>query len=289
MSIMPREWTVVSMLEWGTDYFRQKHIPDPRHSIEWLLAEVLDIKRLDLYLQFDRPLSLHELERLRPLIKRRADHEPLQYILGFTDFMHARLAITPDVLIPRIETEQLVELILEHHSEEGSAKQVLDIGAGSGCIPIALKMMRANWELTSIDISEKALELARRNAEENQARVTFQKGDILDWENLELEAGFDIIVSNPPYVLPTEKETLEKQVAEFEPAVALFSENPGKMYGSIIDFSKKKLAKKGTLYLELHELHAQEILQLFHPNIWGAEIHHDYEKKPRFISARKQI
>src|SRR5699024_8439922 len=127
MSKKVEEWTVLSMLEWATDYFEQKNIPDQRHSIEWLLAETLSIKRLDLYLKFDRPLSPGELNRLRPMVKRRAKHEPLQYIIGFTDFMNARISVNEDVLIPRIETEQLVELILDRHpAAENPSSSVLD-------------------------------------------------------------------------------------------------------------------------------------------------------------------
>lgn len=154
MSKKVKEWTVLSMLEWATDYFEQKDIPDPRHSIEWLLAETLGIKRLDLYLKYDRPLSPDELDQLRPMVKRRAEHEPLQYIIGYTDFMNARISVDKSVLIPRIETEQLVEIILDQQSgTENKNLSVLDIGTGSGCIPIALKMECPDWKLSGIDIS----------------------------------------------------------------------------------------------------------------------------------------
>ena len=118
MSTKLKDWTVLSMLEWGTEYFKERGIPDPRLSIEWLLAETLQVKRLDLYLKFDRPLSQSELNDIRPLVKKRARHEPLQYILGYTHFMNARISVTPDVLIPRIETEQLVEILLDEHPVE---------------------------------------------------------------------------------------------------------------------------------------------------------------------------
>ena len=277
------------MLEWATDYFKEKNIPDPRLSIEWLLADTLDIKRLDLYLKFDRPLSERELDRLRPLVKRRADHEPLQYILGFTEFMNARIRVGPEVLIPRIETEQLVELILEHYPDQDASRNVLDIGTGSGCIPVALKMERTQWEITGIDISEPALELARENAEANGVDVSFLKGDILNWESLALEGAYDIVVSNPPYVHPAEKEVLEKQVTEFEPSVALFTDDLEKIYKCIIQCSGEWLRDGGRLYLELHEHHAQEIADLFEPSGWDVTIRQDYEKKSRFIFAEKHF
>lgn len=286
MSNAPRDWTVLSMLEWGTDYFKKKAIPDPRHSIEWLLAEVLDIKRLDLYLKFDRPLSAGELDELRPLVKRRARHEPLQYIIGYTEFMNARINVTPSVLIPRIETEQLVEIILDEYPEEEEPRTVLDIGTGSGCIPIALKQERPEWTLHALDISEDALELACRNAENQECEINFEHGDILAWQEIGLDATFDIIVSNPPYILPDEKESLEKQVVEHEPATALFTEDVTEMYTAIIKYAETNLVKNGDLFLELHELHAEQIRDLFDISRWKVFIEKDYEGKKRFIRAK---
>ncbi|HEX6981347.1 MAG TPA: peptide chain release factor N(5)-glutamine methyltransferase [Balneolaceae bacterium] len=285
MNRKPEDWTVLSMLEWATDYFKSKNIPDPRHSIEWLLAETLDVKRLDLYLQFDRPLSPSELDRLRPLVKRRAGHEPLQYITGFSDFMNARISVTPDVLIPRIETEQLVELILARHTDEKLS--VLDIGTGSGCIPIALKMEHPHWQLSAIDISEKALSLARENARQNESEINFSEGDILSPEAIHFDELFDVIVSNPPYITPDEKEILEPQVREFEPHTALFFDDIEMMYKKIIEFALSNLSKSGSLYLELHEHYSSEILALFDDEKWDSRISEDYDKKPRFIIAAR--
>lgn len=284
MNKQKRDWNVLSMLEWGTDYFKEREIPDPRHSMELLLSEVLDIKRLDLYLQYDRPLSPDELDRLRPLIKRRASHEPLQHITGYTDFMNARISVSPDVLIPRIETEQLVEIILQREEEENLA--VLDIGTGSGCIPIALKMERPSWSVTGLEHSESALEIARSNAGENKAEIRFVKGDLFDWENLVLGGPYDVIVSNPPYVLPEEKEHLARQVREYEPEEALFCEDLPGMYRAIRNCSSELLAEGGRLYLEIHEKHPEQIMELFPGEAWKTELVKDYQKKPRFIRGR---
>ncbi len=284
MSARLREWNVVSMLEWGTSYFKQRNIPDPRHSIEWLLSEALQVKRLDLYLQYDRPLSQDELNRIRPLVKRRALHEPLQYIIGYTNFMNARIDVTPDVLIPRLETEQLVEIILKEHGPEQSI-QALDIGTGSGCIPIALKMERPRWSLKGLDISTRALEIARHNASRNEVDVEFEKGDILEWNAIATDETFNLIVSNPPYVLPEEKDELEPQVISYEPHLALFCEDMDRMYMSIIQFAETRLAPEGRLYLEVHELHAGRILSLFDTSAWNPTLKKDYEGKPRFITA----
>jgi release factor glutamine methyltransferase len=287
MSKKVEEWTVLSMLEWGTEFFENKNIPDPRHSIEWLLAETLDIKRLDLYLKFDRPLSPQELDTLRPMVKRRAQHEPLQYIIGYTDFMNTRISVNEQVLIPRIETEQLVEIILEKHQSEEELS-VLDIGTGSGCIPIALKMEQPNWKVSGIDISEGALSLARKNAEHNDTDVSFSKGDILNPTSISIQDPLDLIVSNPPYVKPEEKDILEPQVKDYEPAEALFFNDLEKMYNSIIEFAFQNLTKNGSLYLELHEKYSDQILALFDEQQWSAHVENDYDKKPRFIIAQRR-
>lgn len=285
MSTRLKEWTVLSMLEWGTEYFKKKDIPDPRHSIEWLLAETLQVKRLDLYLKFDRPLSQTELDTIRPLVKKRAQHEPLQYIIGYTEFMNAHITVSPDVLIPRIETEQLVEIILDNHPPDNSLS-VLDIGTGSGCIPIALKMERPGWNVEALDISADALGIARQNAEANKTEINFWEGDILQWNQLSFNHSFNLMVSNPPYVLPAEKKLLEKQVVNHEPSLALFCENPEEMYGSIIECAQSHLTSNGTLYLEIHEQYSKSVLHFFNTSLWETSLLKDYEKKPRFIIAR---
>lgn len=274
------------MLEWATDFFERKGIPDPRHSIEWLLAETLEIKRLDLYLKFDRPLSPDELDTLRPMVKRRAQHEPLQYIIGFSDFMNARIRVDENVLIPRIETEQLVEIILDRHPGE-EALDVMDLGTGSGCIPIALKMERPGWNVSAIDISKAALEVAEQNAAHNEVDVVFSEGDITAPETISPKGPFDLLVSNPPYITYEEKDTLEPQVKEYEPERALFCEDMEEMYGNIIRFASRNLTDNGSLYLELHEDHASQILALFDGNSWDASIKNDYDKKPRFLIAKR--
>lgn len=272
------------MLEWATDYFEERDIPEPRLSIEWLLAYTLDIKRLDLYLQYDRPLSRQERDTLRPLVKRRAQHEPLQYITGSTDFMHAAIEVNDSVLIPRIETEQMVEIILDEHSDE--ALRVLDVGTGSGCIPIALKMQRPSWELVGMDISEEALQTARRNAERNEVEVTFLQGDLTQPGQLDLDPSFDLIVSNPPYILSDEKSMLQPQVRDYEPSEALFVEDMESMYGDLLSMSRTLLKSDGHLYLETHEHYTEQLLSLFETKEWEVRMQKDYSKKPRFLIAQ---
>jgi release factor glutamine methyltransferase len=283
---MPTEaWTILNMLEWATDYFKQKEVPSPRLSTEWLLADVLGIKRLDLYLEFERPLASSELDRLRPLIKRRASHEPLQYITGYCDFLNTRLNVTPDVLIPRMETEQLVEKILNRHSAT-DVHSVLDIGTGSGCIAIALKANRPGWELTAVDHSEKALSVARQNAEQQNTDIHFLQVNIHRQLPDQLPSrSFDIIVSNPPYILPAQKDSLERQVKDYEPPEALFCRDIKKQYRTIAEKAANLLKNKGMLYLEINEEYPDAILSVFDPHVWDCTLLKDYGQNPRFIAA----
>jgi release factor glutamine methyltransferase len=286
MAQSPQEWTVLSMLEWATDYFEQREVPSPRMSIEWLLADVLDIKRLELYMKFDRPLSPQELSELRPLVKRRAMHEPLQYITGHTDFMNVRLTVTPDVLIPRMETEQLVEIILDRHPSE-EPHTVLDVGTGSGCIPIAIQKECASWQTYGIDISEDALTVAHQNAEANQVEVHWQQQDMRALDQAKLPDTFDIIISNPPYILESERENLEPQVEKYEPGLALFCDSPAQYYEPVIRFASDRLRKGGYLYLELHDQHADAIREKFEESSWKIEVISDYDSNPRFLLAER--
>lgn len=277
-------WTVLRMLEWATDYFNEKGIPDPRHSIEWLLAEVLNCKRLDLYIKYERPLSPSELDKIRPLIKRRAEHEPLQYITGSTNFMGCHISVNPAVLIPRIETEQLVELLLESTSQlKDTSVNLLDIGSGSGCIPIAVKKFRPSWNCFGIDISDEALAIARKNAEANDLAVQFSKGDLFSLDKLDKpESGWDIIISNPPYININEKPTLEKQVFDYEPGLALFVDEPMDIYRPIISYAHHQNA---SLFLELNDKLADQILDISTPFFPGAKLLDDLDKNPRFLIA----
>jgi release factor glutamine methyltransferase len=285
MSIKEPVWTVLSMIEWATGYFQEKNIPDARQSIEWLLAEVLGTKRLNLYLQFDRPLSSEELNKLRSLVKRRARGEPLQYIIGHTDFMNASIFVEPGVLIPRIETEQLVDLLLTLESDRASESlNILDIGTGSGCIPIALKLEHPKWNCYGCDISDEAITVAARNAEKNSVEIPFFEADIdrlEDYSGL-LDKPWDIIISNPPYILPDEKAEMHSQVLDFEPEMALFHPKPLQLYRNIIAFAAKNNA---SLYLECNDKTAGNVLELSRVLYANSELRKDLDGNDRFVIA----
>jgi len=292
MAEREKEWTVLSMLEWATDYFEKKDVPSPRLSIEWLLADMLGVKRLDLYLKFDRPLYPDELEKLRPVIKRRGLHEPLQYITGSADFVNCRIDVNPSVLIPRVETEQLVELILkDFQARADEVLHVLDIGTGSGCIPIAIAKAHPRWKCAGVDISERALKLAEKNAACNKVKVEFLKEDLhtLGNNNQLQNRKFDIVVSNPPYILPDDRKTLDKQVLEYEPEEALFHKNPLGLYQQIGNYAFTTLSEAGRLYLECNHKFTWDIKNNLGNSFPIVDILPDYDERERFIRALKSV
>ena len=211
----------------------------------------------------DTPLNQPDADLLSDLescIEAINNHEPIQYILGITEFYGLSFFVNPSVLIPRQETEELVDLIIKENSSPGL--KVLDIGTGSGCIPITLASFLKDSSVTSMDISAEALEVAKDNAAENDVDVAFIQNDILNpSENTEL---YDIIVSNPPYVTNTEKALMQKNVLDNEPHLALFVEddNPLVFYKAIVDYALTHLKEKGKLYFEINEQFGEETLQV---------------------------
>lgn len=280
-------WTVLSMMEWATDYFTKHRVDQPRLSIEWLLADVLNIPRLNLYLQFDRPLTSLELDKLRPMVKRRASHEPLQYISGKGAFMSRDFMVSPSVLIPRPETEELVSMILKDNPES-STLRVLDIGTGSGCIITTLAAERPSWECYGIDISSEALDVARENARLYQANVNFLLLDLFELgQGVNFPETFDLIVSNPPYIHPDEAASMDPQVLNYEPSMALFAEDPLKVMHAILTYASRVLGEHGRLYCELNPAYIEQIHTLSLNYLRTSEVRLDDAGKLRFLAGQK--
>ena len=278
------DWTVVRMLEWATEYFKSRDVPSPRLSIEWLLSHVLNAKRLDLYLQFDRPLTRDELDMLKPLVLRRAEHEPLQYIIGQTDFYNLTIRVTPDVLIPRPETEQLVERILADHSGEEPLR-FLDIGTGSGCMALAVKKVRPMWEVTAIDISEEALRVAAQNARDHKLDIRFHLASFEDYNPVLKQ---DIIASNPPYIGPEDSGELPHEVSAYEPALALLASDVEDVYRKLTEFCRNHLAPGGSFYFEINEKHGDNLLLLCNSAPYKSCLLKDWSGKDRFIVGKME-
>lgn len=215
---------------------------------------------------------------------------PLQYVLGTAEFYGLTFKVNPSVLIPRPETEELVAWIIDTVKQSGlKAGCILDIGTGSGCIPIALKKHLPAFEVTSIDISADALQTARENAELNQVEVDFVNADILQHEVLNSITGpFDVIVSNPPYVTLDDKKQMHTNVVDFEPHTALFvpEEDPLIFYRHIADFANRHLKPGGKLFFEINESLGKETLQLLdNKQFINRELRKDFRDKDRMIRA----
>lgn len=222
-------------------------------SFFYILSEdILNLKRVDIAMRLDQDISVNQIEIFDKVKQRLEKQEPIQYILGQSDFYGMSFKVSPDVLIPRPETEELVDWIIKDQSKKTSLT-ILDIGTGSGCIAVSLAKNLPKSRVYAIDVSEQALEIAKENAKNNKVEVTFIKEDILKVESLFQK--FDIIVSNPPYVREIEKQEMKPNVLHNEPSLALFvsDKNPLLFYEKIAILANEKLNNDGMLYFEINQ------------------------------------
>jgi len=236
----------------------------------------------------DFRLSESEMLQLHFAVKELKKYRPVQYIVGDTEFFGLPIKVNESVLIPRPETEELLELILSNEKEKG--QKILDIGTGSGCIAIALSKNMSEAQLTGIDISNDALEIAAENCAINQTTIKFEQIDILDQNQWNLLEQFDLIVSNPPYVTHFEKNKMQENVLNYEPHLALFvpDNNALVFYEAILDFSMKHLNINGRFYFEINESKGDEIVKLaISKSFSKVKLHQDIHGKNRFISGSK--
>ncbi len=255
----------------------------------WVFEAHAGLKRSDILK--DPNLSLHSdtIAKLNYSLHRLLLHEPVQYILGETWFCNLRFKVNKHVLIPRPETEELVDWMIEDAKKENNEQHlsILDIGTGSGCIAIALKKKLSATHIAAIDVSKDALTTAKENAIDNDVKIDFIQLDFLDessWEGLQQ---FDIIVSNPPYIPVNEKEKLDKNVALFEPHTALFvpDHSPLLFYEKIALFAKKHLKENGKIYAETHEEFANATAHVFSKQFQQVELKQDLQGKNRMVKA----
>lgn len=208
--------------------------------------------------QSEKQFSEMEIEQLKTIQNRLLSYEPWQHITGFADFYGSKFQVSTDVLIPRPETEELVQLILENIKPK---QRILDIGTGSGCIPITLKKKHEHLTVFGLDVSESALAIAKENANLNKVEINWRQANILEkleWNRVgaeQPEEKFDIIVSNPPYVLESDRNQMHRNVLDFDPELALFvaDETPLLFYNAIADFALQYLKPNGQLYFEIHQ------------------------------------
>jgi release factor glutamine methyltransferase len=278
--------SVLEVLRKTEAFFIKAGLESPKVEAEWMLAESLGCKRLELYLQWERPLEDETLAILRERIQRRAKGEPLQYILGHVDFHGIRLNVGPGVLVPRPETEQLVELVIERLRDNASPR-IVDLGTGSGAIALALAEAIPGARVLAVERSNEALVQARANAAELglRERVSFRSGDWL--EGLSFEA--DCIVSNPPYLTDEEWESARPEVREREPREALVAPEQGFAdLRVIIESAFTRLAPGGLLALETGIGHREPLLQCAHAMGYvDASVVPDDSGRDRFFLARR--
>ena len=234
-------------------------------SFFFILTEYLhNLKRVDVALNPNFELSNAEVEKWNTILADLQQEKPIQYITGEAWFYGLRFEVNENTLIPRPETEELVEWIIESQKSKVQSQkcEILDIGTGTGCIPISLKTNLPQANVSAIDISEKALEVAKRNAVSNKVDISFIQADILEVEDL--SQYFDIIVSNPPYVRNLEKQEIKKNVLEYEPHLALFVEDTDALlfYRKIAQLALKNLAPNGLLFFEINQYLGKETVEL---------------------------
>ena len=252
---------------------------------DWVFEKIAGLKRVDIIKAPAQPLNPSTLQRLNDALQQLLAHKPVQYVLGEAWFYHLKLKVNEQVLIPRPETEELVELLISDRRSKITDPAILDIGTGSGCIPIAIKKNLPAAKITAVDVSEKALEVAKENAVQYNTSINFVAMDFLaetEWTTLPM---FDIIISNPPYIPLNEKEKLAKNVVAYEPHTALFipDKDPLIFYEKIAAFSKTHLLPGGMIYLETHEDLAKEVATLFNKEHSNTEIKKDIFGKDRMV------
>ena len=258
---MAETWTVLSILEWTAEFFTRRGIEGGRRDAELLLAHVLQLDRVGLYLNHDRPLDEAERTAYRGLVELRGRRQPLQYILGEVEFWSLPLKVRPGVLIPRADSEILVEEALRLIGSE-AAGRVLDIGTGSGALAIAIAHERPNLDVRGVDVNDDVLSLARENALRSGVaeRCSWQSEDLFRLS----EGGFELVVSNPPYIPSAEIDTLMPEVRDHEPRLALDGGTDGlDAYRALARQARELLVPGGWLLVEVGAGQAEQVRQLW--------------------------
>ncbi len=254
-----------------------------------LMEALLDMQRIDTVLKAQEEIPASKFSELKKALHRLEKEEPIQYILGTTEFYGLPFTVTPDTLIPRPETEELVAWVLESLSPTKNTT-ILDIGTGSGCIPIALKKSCKNTLVSAIDISNEALSIAKKNAIKNETDIQFHQADILTTSSLSFTntEEFDLIISNPPYVRELEKAEISNNVLQNEPHLALFvsNENPLLFYSKIAELATKHLTESGLLFFEINQYLGKEtVAMLRKKGFSNIELRKDIFKNDRMLKA----
>ncbi|MXZ04944.1 MAG: peptide chain release factor N(5)-glutamine methyltransferase [Rhodothermaceae bacterium] len=271
------------------DLLEQASVPSPRRTAVWILCDIIECSPTYLISREGDELEQNQIIRIREAAQRCSSHEPVQYVLGYTEFFGLRLRISPAVLIPRPETEQMIEVALES-IEPGGASRLLDIGTGSGCIALSMKHALPTAQVTACDVSAPALQIARENALKNGLDIRFIIADLLSGGFLDkVGTGYDLVIANPPYVPDSERSQLPPMVRDYEPGIALFcGEDPLAYYRAIADkLGSGLLGKGGILVLETHVDYAASVSMLLQKekDVFQIQIKSDLAGLSRFVLA----
>jgi len=286
-------WTIQKLLNWVTEYLTNKGVDSPRLSAELLLCHSVGLTRIELYTQFAQVVPQRQLDTLRDLVKRAGLHEPVAYLTGRTEFYSIELDITSDCLIPRPETELLVQRAIEFLRTRDGVQFVCDLCTGSGCIAVAISKNFSDARVIATDISAGALEVAARNVEKHQLheRIELLQGDLFEPLVRQLDVTeFDLIVCNPPYVSSAEYETLARNVRDYEPESALLAGADGlDIYRRLIEKVDQFLKPSAALMLEIGYAQGPAVRELLErtgafPEI---KIEKDSHDNDRVVTARK--
>ena len=289
---MPKKiWRVVDLLDWTSEYFEQNGIPNPRLDAEVLLGHLLNQSRLQLYLHFEMPVFQEHLTPFRELIKKRIERTPVSYITNRKEFLSLDFYVDERVLIPRPETEQLVETVLATKTD--IPQRLLELGTGSGIIATSLAVHQSEWDIVATDISEPALEVAEKNAETHActAQITFMSGDLFEpikKTDTPEKRQFNWIVCNPPYIKSVERDSLSPDVRDYEPEIALFAGDDGlAVIRRLIAEAPQYLAPNGKLLFEIGDTQADSVCTLIdaEPAYCTYELIKDYAEKERLVLA----
>ena len=288
------QWTIGRLLTWTTDYLREHGADSPRLDAELLLASALRCDRIELYTSFDRECDEEARARFRKLVASRALGKPVAYLLGNREFYSLSFEVTPDVLIPRPETELLVmtALDLAKKANRPAGLSILDIGTGSGAVVVTLAKHLPKVHFMATDISRSALEVARRNSRAHQVedRIEFVESDLFG--SIGAENQFDIIVSNPPYIAYHEKAGMNRTVYDFEPEIALFSGEKGtELIGRILDEAARFLKSNGRMLIEIGPAIHESVRQMAERNSTWTLLPtvYDLTRHPRVVSLKKAV
>lgn len=251
-----------------------------------ILMEYTGLTKAGILSQHEQRVSESELLKIHFSVKELLKEKPVQYVLGKTEFYGLPFIVNSKVLIPRPETEELVEMIIRDLGTDSSAS-IIDLGTGSGCIPIALKSHVPEADITAVDVSSFALEVAGANADLNNTVIRFEEFDMLELNSWKHDQVYDVVVSNPPYVRMQEKKAMKRNVLEYEPEIALFvtDEDPLVFYRQIIRFADKFLAASGRVYCEINQYLYEEVFDLFQSSGFKeVTLHKDFRNNYRFLS-----